>query len=144
MFCAFTIFETSRLKTQTLATYNVGMSNVTYQQLDQILSKYYQQQKTCYSQQLLHFIQSKGYDDEDIDDELGDHVHPSNPIYNCTLLDFDPNFPIPTNIRRIISSEQDKELFIFEVIKYCYKHGHPPSDYCMYLNLNACALNYRI
>mmetsp|Transcript_30074 Transcript_30074/g.48062 ORF Transcript_30074/g.48062 Transcript_30074/m.48062 type:complete len:1141 (+) Transcript_30074:31-3453(+) len=61
-----------------------------------------------------------------IEDELGDACNPNDCAYSW--MDDESTFPLPPCAERQITSNAQKEAFIFYLLQYCYKHREPPSD----------------
>ena len=111
------------------------MSNILkqFKKIDALLAKYYQSlgRSDYYGEngngQFLQFVINQELDDESlpIEDELGIDCDP----HDCSYTDFDPEFPIPTNLA--ISSNYEKEKLEFYILQYCYKYNQYPSIECM-------------
>eukprot|EP01084_Bolivina_argentea_P016783 31354_1 len=57
-------------------------------------------------------------EDLPIKDFLGDDAKP------CEYTDFDDEFPIPDTVN--IANDDEKDVFILSVVKYCYRHHESP------------------
>eukprot|EP01084_Bolivina_argentea_P157422 274340_1 len=73
----------------------------------------------------MNYIKNEELDDPalPIEQELGDACDPNDCAY--TWINHDILFPIPSYVK---IPSNDKEMFIFHILQYCYRHSEPPSD----------------
>eukprot|EP00483_Globobulimina_turgida_P003506 UN03512 len=95
------------------------MSSVLIEKIDKGLSDYYKQRKTHYSDdgegKFIAFCNDNGFEDDgDIEDELKEED-----ANDCTLTDFDDNFPFDS----IMKNDNERIETIFEVLKHIAKYG---------------------
>ena len=71
-------------------------------------------------------------DDEHIEQELGRNGDINDCLYTTFNKDisFFGKFPIPSYCR--IKDNDAKKEFIFYTMQYCYQHGQPPNEQCMF------------
>ena len=104
-----------------------------FKKIDDALAVYYQ--KLGYGDYIdpdtnigrfMQYIIDEELNDKDlpIENELGDDVDPNDCAYSW--MNNDTEFPIPDYVH--IADDQQKEAFIFYVLKYCNDHSQPPME----------------
>ena len=112
-----------------------------FKTIDDAISKYYTNLHHEYNYDengngiFLQWIIKEELNDDSlpIETELGDDCDPNDCTYTSILNDI--QFPMPSQCSSFTNKE--KELFIFYLLKYCWKHSQPPSQQYIQQNIIA-------
>eukprot|EP00488_Nonionellina_sp_1-RS-2012_P000482 TRINITY_DN11305_c0_g1_i1.p1 TRINITY_DN11305_c0_g1~~TRINITY_DN11305_c0_g1_i1.p1 ORF type:complete len:252 (+),score=89.21 TRINITY_DN11305_c0_g1_i1:92-847(+) len=114
---------------------NIRSPLTPFQRIDRALAQYYYHFKPQnYGGKFMFYVQKHGFDENEIEDELGDGVIATDSMY----IEMDPHFPLYSSMKANIESKEDKYRAIFNVIQYCYKYGEAPTEQQYRIHASKC------